>query len=391
MATEPIRLDGCECGAQVLTTALTLSLVTRTPFSLQRLAAPGLGPELLGCVRVARAVGRAEVRGAELGARELEFEPGPPQAGAYLLDAGSIPLALPIAALPLSLCAESSSLTLTGATHLPGSPALHFTKLVWLPAVQELGFRIDAELSAAGWSSEGGGEVRVEVRPRERAAGLERRGRGTLREARVLSAISNVPLDRATRQSARALQRLREGGVLAQAECLPIPAPKSAGSMCLVAAAFERGAAGFYAVGGPQDDPEAIAEEAVGAFLDFMRGCGGVDPWLADQNPRSHGHRRGRRRRAASRHLALQRPPGDRLAGRDRGGHRALPRGGGRHPQWPGRRGRGARRAAERQPLRRTARRAGASAVKGIRGRLRRAVSLRPPERPGFRRCRAPA
>lgn len=283
MATEPIRLDGGECGAQLLCTALTLSLVTRTPFSIQRLAAPGLGPELLGCVRVAKAVGRAEVRGAELGARELEFEPGPLQPGTYLLDAGSIPLALPIAALPLSLCTQSSSLTLTGSTHLPGAPALHFSRLVWLPAVQELGYRIEAELCAAGWTAEGGGEVRVEVRPRERAAGLERRGRGTLREARVLSAISNVPLERASRQSVRALQRLREGGILAQAESLPIPAPRSAGSMCLVVAGFERGAAGFHAVGSSQVEPEAIAEEAVQAFLDFMRGCGGVDPCLAEQ------------------------------------------------------------------------------------------------------------
>lgn len=282
MATEPIRLDGEECGAQVLCTALTLSLVTQTPFALQRLPAPGLSPELLGCVRVARAVGRAQVRGAELGARELEFEPGPPQPGSYLLDAGSIPLAFPVAALPLSLCAESSSLTLTGSTHLAGAPAVHFAKLLWLPAVQELGYRIEAELCAAGWTPEGGGELRVEVRPRERVAGLERRGRGTLREVRVLSAISNVPLERASRQSARALQRLREGGILAQAETLPIPAPRSAGSMCLVAAAFERGASGFHAVGGPSSEPEAIAEEAVGAFLDYMRGCGGLDERLAE-------------------------------------------------------------------------------------------------------------
>ncbi len=287
MASEPIRLDGSEGSGQLLRTALALSLITQAPFSVERLGArrgaAGLQPGLLGCVRAARAVSGADVVGAELGSTELFFEPGPLRPGTYLLEAGSIPQALQTVAMPLSMCTESSALTLRGATHLPGAPALHYVQLIWAPAVQELGYRIEVELCAAGFSSEGGGEVRVQVHPRERATGLDRRGRGTLREARVLSAISNLPLERANRQSERALQRLRERGVLAQAETLPIPAPRSAGSMCLVAGFFERGAAGFHSVGGASADPEGMADDAASSFLDFMRGRGAVDEHLADQ------------------------------------------------------------------------------------------------------------
>jgi RNA 3'-terminal phosphate cyclase (ATP) len=287
MASAPIRLDGSEGSGQLLRTALTLSLITQVPFSIERFGArrgaSGLRPEQLGCVRAARAVSGAEVSGAELGAKELVFEPGPLRPGTYLLEAGSIPQAIQTVAIPLSTCAESSALTLRGATHLPGAPTLHYVQLIWGPAVQELGYRIEVELCAAGFGPEGGGEVKVQVRPQVRAAGLDRRGRGTLREARVLSAISNVPLERANRQSARALQRLRERGILAQAETLPIPAPRSAGSMCLVAGAFERGAAGFHAVGEASADPERMADEAAAAFLDFMSGRGAVDEHLADQ------------------------------------------------------------------------------------------------------------
>jgi RNA 3'-terminal phosphate cyclase (ATP) len=50
-----------------------------------------------------------------------------------------------------------------------------------------------------------------------------------------------------------------------------------------VVGTFERGAAGFHAVGGAASDPEAIAEEAAAAFLDFMCGRGAVDQRLADQ------------------------------------------------------------------------------------------------------------
>ena len=77
-----VRIDGSmgEGGGQVLRTALALSLTTRRAVEVTKIRAgrqkPGLMRQHLTAVQAAAAVGSAHVKGAEIGSRELRFEPG---------------------------------------------------------------------------------------------------------------------------------------------------------------------------------------------------------------------------------------------------------------------------------------------------------------------------
>ncbi len=82
-----VTLDGSigEGGGQILRTALGLSLVTGTPFRIERIRAgrskPGLLRQHLTAVQAATAVGSATVEGDELNSQSLTFTPSTVKAG----------------------------------------------------------------------------------------------------------------------------------------------------------------------------------------------------------------------------------------------------------------------------------------------------------------------
>ena len=90
-----ITIDGSEGegGGQVLRTALSLSLVTGTPFRIDRIRAKrkrsGLLRQHLTGVQAAKAIGRAQVEGDTLGSSTLTFTPGAVQPGDYRFAVGT--------------------------------------------------------------------------------------------------------------------------------------------------------------------------------------------------------------------------------------------------------------------------------------------------------------
>ncbi len=279
----PIPLDGSQGGAGALRAALSLSLATAKPFVLEsarnRCGEPGLGASELACVKAAQAISGASVDGATVGSTRLSFEPKLVRSGSYLLDlgaAGPIPQVVQVLAPALSLCGGATTLKLRGTTHCPGLATLHDLNLIWLPTLREAGYDLEVELAAAGWGEEGGGEVSVQVRPARAAATFERRTRGTLREVRALSLLSNFDFGLAGRQSERVLQRLRERGIYAEGENLPVPAPRSKGALCLISAVFERSRAGFSRVC-LSEQVEQAADRAAQELVEFMSGRAALD------------------------------------------------------------------------------------------------------------------
>src|SRR5437879_3183616 len=90
-----LTIDGSfgEGGGQILRSALALSLVTRTPFRIEKVRAgrerPGLARQHLAAVEAAARVGQAEVTWAQLGSQELAFRPGEVAACEYHFAVGS--------------------------------------------------------------------------------------------------------------------------------------------------------------------------------------------------------------------------------------------------------------------------------------------------------------
>jgi RNA 3'-terminal phosphate cyclase (ATP) len=293
MGDPAIVLDGSagEGGGQILRTALSLSAITQEPFVLERARAnrikPGLRPQHCEAARAAARLCRAELQGAEVGSSRLTFRPtAPAAAGDLTVDigtAGSAPLLFQTVCWPLALAGGTSHLTLRGGTHLQHSPTFHFLALVWAPAVARLGFRFHLELQAAGFYPEGGGELTAAVEPAHAMPPLDLRHRGTLLDVEVVSIVGGLGYEVADRQASRALRRLRDHGIAAEAERVPVPARASRGGHVLIVSSFERTRAGHGAVTAPERAPEETADLAVEAFRAYLSRGAAVDGHLGDQ------------------------------------------------------------------------------------------------------------
>jgi RNA 3'-terminal phosphate cyclase (ATP) len=289
----PILLDGShgEGGGQILRTALSLSAITGKPFTIAKIRAnrdkPGLRPQHCEAARAVARVVDAEVAGDEVGSPRLEFRPRRrPVAGEWTLDvgtAGSTPLLFQTVCWPLALAGDRSSVTLRGGTHQDHAPSFHYLALVWAPAVARLGFQLGLELQAAGFYPEGGGEFTARIEPAHPMPPLDLRHRGTLLEVEVLSMVGGLGYDIAERQAARALRGLRDAGIAAEAERVPVPAHRSKGCHVLVVSTFERTRSGHGAVSARERSPEEIADAAVNAFRDHLARGAAVDRHLGDQ------------------------------------------------------------------------------------------------------------
>lgn len=286
-------LDGSqgEGGGQILRTALSLSAITGKPFTITRIRAnrikAGLRPQHLEAARAVARIVDAEVEGDEVGSSRLEFRPRRLAApGEWVLDvgtAGSTPLLFQTLCWPLALAPGPSALTLRGGTHQDHAPSFHYLALVWAPAVARLGFKFDLELQAAGFYPEGGGEFTARVEPAHPMPPLDLRHRGTLQDVEVLSMVGGLGYEIADRQAARALRGLREAGISAQAERVPVPAHRSKGGHVLIVSTFERTRAGHGAVSGRERTPEQTADDAVRSFRGHLAGGAAVDRNLGDQ------------------------------------------------------------------------------------------------------------
>ncbi len=211
-----LLLDGSmgEGGGQVLRTALGLSLVTGTPFSIANIRAgrqkPGLQRQHLTAVLAAAEVGTAKVEGAELGSQRLTFKPQGLRAGDYRFaigTAGSTTLVLQTI-LPGLLSADGpSSVELIGGTHNPLAPSFDFLEHAFAPVLHRMGASLAVELRTHGFYPAGGGNWRATI---ARAAWtpctlLDRVEQPQLR-ARIV--LSKVPAHIAAREASTLRARL---------------------------------------------------------------------------------------------------------------------------------------------------------------------------------------
>ncbi|MDH7485800.1 MAG: RNA 3'-terminal phosphate cyclase [Anaerolineae bacterium] len=316
-----IHVDGSygEGGGQILRTSLSLSAITGQPLCIERIRAgrrqPGLRPQHLTAVRAAATICGARLQGDTVGSPTLVFEPQHrPQAGRYEFDvrqaaqggsAGSVTLIFQTLLLPLALAEGSSELILHGGTHGAWSPPFHYLQHVYLPMVARLGIRASVELRRWGWYPQGNGEIKATVR----GHGSGDRGygpgdwrwspdpspltpmtlveRGALKRLWGLSATSNLPTHVRERMRKRALERLLPAGVRAEIELVDAPSPGPGAGLFLFAeyegVASELVTAGFSGFGRQGKPAEAVADEAVEAFLAYHQSGAPVDPHLADQ------------------------------------------------------------------------------------------------------------
>ncbi len=292
-----VDLDGSrgEGGGQILRTALALSLLTGRPFRMSRIRAhrdkPGLRPQHLKAVEAAALLGQAEVTGATSGSRDLVFRPRPYAPVDLTIDigtAGSTSLVLQTLHLPLAMRAESAvRVVLTGGTFNPQAPAHPFLEHTWRAYLAALGLPIALAMPAAGFYPRGGGRLEAWIEPAQPRAWIQT-DRGPLRRIRGAAGVANLRDDIARRLRDRALQRLGEDVLTADAEIDIVtvrwPSPGQGAALSLIAEHDGAIPATFVGLGQRGKPSEEVADEAVNQLLAFEAvDEAAVDAHSADQ------------------------------------------------------------------------------------------------------------
>jgi RNA 3'-terminal phosphate cyclase (ATP) len=286
-----IRIDGSqgEGGGQLLRSALTLSLLTGERIHIDNIRAnrsnPGLRHQHLAAVKAAQSIGKSEVEGGILGSTELDFHPRTIQPGRYRFNigtAGSTSLVLQTVFLPLSMTKTTSSITITGGTHVPWSPSYDYLEMQWLPYMNKLGFEAHISMDLAGFYPKGGGQIQGRIKPIVRINPLEILDRGSLKQIRGISAVANLDRRIAERQRKQVIRRLGDKYRLNDIRIKQMPS-KFKGTLMLLLGEFEYSQCCYFSLGKPGKPAERVADDVINAFESFMATNGAIDEYLADQ------------------------------------------------------------------------------------------------------------
>ncbi|MBI4903244.1 MAG: RNA 3'-terminal phosphate cyclase [Acidobacteria bacterium] len=196
-----VRIDGSfgEGGGQILRSSLTLSLVTGTPFAIEKIRAhrekPGLLRQHLTAVLAAAEVGGATVDGAVLGSTSLRFTPGKVRGGEYRFavgTAGSGTLVFQTVLPALLLAGAPSHVTIEGGTHNHAAPPYHFLARTFLPLVERMGAQCTLQFDKYGFYPAGGGRFTACITPVPRLTPIVLGERSEITTRRIVAVVANL-------------------------------------------------------------------------------------------------------------------------------------------------------------------------------------------------------
>lgn len=285
-----IQLDGSqgEGGGQILRSALGLSLVTGTPFTIRQIRAgrekPGLQRQHLTAVLAAKEIGRADVRGAAVGSSVLTFAPKGIHPGSYTFAVGTAGSATLVfqTVLPALLTASSrTTLTLEGGTHNAWAPPYDFLEKTFLPLLGKMGARVTARLERRGFYPAGGGRILIDIDPVARLERLELRERGKAGSRRATAIVSRLTPE-IGRRELKVLERgldlqPNQGSVI---EDRTSPGP---GNVVMLELGFEHVTELFTSVGEKRVSAEEVAGRLEREVRAYLSTDAPVGEHLADQ------------------------------------------------------------------------------------------------------------
>jgi len=267
-----ITIDGSagEGGGQILRTALSLSLVTGTPFRIERIRAarkkPGLLRQHLTAVGAAAELGRATVDGAALGSASLSFAPRKVRPGEYRFavgTAGSTTLVFQTVLPALMTAGGPSRLTLEGGTHNPWAPPFDFLDKAFLPIIRRMGPQVEVTLSRHGFYPAGGGQFTVGIKPAAALGRIDLLQRGQLVRCSARAVVSRLPLAIARREIKTVQDHLGLADDCVAAETVDSHGPGNCVTIEIQSEKITELFAGFGQKGVPAEKVAAgVAEEA---------------------------------------------------------------------------------------------------------------------------------
>ncbi len=289
-----IVLDGAVGGGSVLRVGVGLAIALQRSLRVinirQGRPNPGLQAQHLAGLRAAAQLCQADVVGAQIGSREIEFRPGPIQTDHLAIQigtAGSVALALQPIQIALAKCSHRVNVEIEGGgTYGQWAPPIAAMEHVNFALLRRWGFPASLEVEREGFYPKGGARVRARFEPARISEPLNLIERGALREIRGLSLASHhLRKSRvAERQAEAALSILRRQFPNRAIEIETRYAETlSPGSAVVLWAECEHTILGGDALGERGVPAEKVGEHAAAALLAELRSGATLDRHMADQ------------------------------------------------------------------------------------------------------------
>lgn len=284
-----IEIDGSEGegGGQVLRSALALALHTGRAFRITNIRAsrgknPGLMRQHLAAVKLAAAVGAAEMQGAELGSMTLEFRPQTLICGrhhAAVGGAGSATLVIQTVLPALLLAPERTELVVEGGTHNMAAPPFDFIDRVYRPLLVRMGPWIAFELERHGFFPAGGGLIKATIDPVASLKPLSLESRGAPRQRLARALISRIPAHVGQKE----LDRVKSRMGWRELEIVEVPDSPGPGNVLQLEQVHDEACELVTAFGKIGRSAMTVADDAVDQMRAYLAHEAPVGEHLADQ------------------------------------------------------------------------------------------------------------
>jgi len=296
-----VEIDGSrgEGGGQILRTSLALSMITGRPLVMTNIRAgrakPGLRRQHLACVHAAQQLCGAEVYGAEVGSKYLDFRPRAIEPRDLLIDigsAGSTSLVVQTILVPAIFAKQPLKATVHGGTHNPMAPPFEFISRVFVPHLHAMGAKVELVLDRHGFATGGAGQashddvtpyrgqLTLTIEPGALAP-IEVVECGEVRERHATAILARLP----THVADRELGVVREQLGFTKIECETRDVSDAGGPANVLMIEVDRGTSRELVTGIGEKGlrAEVVAERACAAMQEYLDANVPVGEHLADQ------------------------------------------------------------------------------------------------------------
>lgn len=249
---------------------------------------PGLRPQHLKAVLASKELTGGELKGAELGARELIFLPGPSiKGGEYRFDigtAGSTTM-LSLTLLPIGCFSKGPiHLLLHGGLFQDFAPSAFHTQYVLLRILSKMGVEAELKVERPGYVPRGGGILEVRISPVEgKIRPIRMLDRGEVEEIDGVALSSHLRAQAVSDRMARQCEALLKGYKV-KIERRYDDTASGKGAVLFVRALTSSGSIlGMDRAGKRGRSSEEIGRYVAESLLDDLDGGATVDRFLADQ------------------------------------------------------------------------------------------------------------
>jgi RNA 3'-terminal phosphate cyclase (ATP) len=294
---DPIVLNGShgEGGGALFRTALSMSALTQKPLIIDSIRGatrkPGISAEDLPVLHALIKACNAQVEGAELGSKKLEFTPkflprsiqfshDISRSGSGRSPGNTLVVAQTLAPI-LARTGAYSSIELYGETHNNNTLTFDAFELTTVPAHAAQGIGIFPVIHQAGFSYACRGHILVEIEPSAiNPLNWAQRGGVVAAGARITACDvhSQVIAD----ATSKAIKLLQDAGYGDQVDQIEISGPEPGLSVTFWIK-FEHGAGSASACWSRGSQISDTIERAWGEFIAFTQTTATVDPYLSDQ------------------------------------------------------------------------------------------------------------